>query len=148
MIAQLQSFLHQEIPITKQMGLKLISFEKEKLQLKAPLDLNINDKGSVFGGSSSSLMIIAAWSLIKLNCKNVNLDADIVIHKNQTTWNKALYQDLNIQAHFEMDYDFNKIKVKLNNKRHQRINCFIKLIGAEDNIFSTMEAKYVIIPKK
>jgi len=148
MIDQLQSFLHKEIPITKQMGLRLISFEKGKLHLCAPLDVNINDKGSVFGGSGSSLMIIAAWSLIKLNCENVGLNADIVIHKNQTTWNKALYQDLNIQAHFETTYDFNKIKLKLDNNRHQRISCFIKLIDAKDNIFSTMEAKYVIIPKK
>jgi thioesterase domain-containing protein len=62
MIQKLQHFLHTEIPLTKDMGLELVKFSHNKLQAIAPLSQNINDKGSVFGGSSSALMIISAWS--------------------------------------------------------------------------------------
>ena len=147
MLKQLQDFLHQEIPLTKDMNLELINFDGMSLQAKAPLKNNINDKGSVFGGSSSALMIIAAWSLIKLNCQDNDIQADIVIHKNETIWQKALYGELFINAHFKKEYDFEQVKVLIDSKRHKRITCLIELLDADENIYSTMAAKYVIIPK-
>ncbi len=147
MIKKFETNLHHDIPLTNDMGLEILLLENQKIQVRAPLDKNINDKGSVFGGSSSALMIITAWSLIKLLCDENNITADIVIHKNSTTWHKAMYQDLLIKAEFMQQYNFNKIKEKIAKNRHQRIDCLIKLVDADDNLFSTMTAKYVIIPK-
>jgi len=148
MIQKLQHFLHTDIPLTKDMGLELVKFSHNKLQAIAPLSQNINDKGSVFGGSSSALMIISAWSLIKLNCEEYNIQADIVIHKNNTLWHKASYEDLLINAVFSKEYDFNKIKSVIAKKRHQRIDCKIELVNKDNIKFSTMTANYVIIPKE
>ncbi len=147
MLKQLQDFLHKEIPLTKDMNLELLNFDGLSLKAKAPLEENINDKGSVFGGSSSALMIIVAWSLIKLNCQEADIQADIVIHKNETIWQKALYGDLFISASFQNNHDFKKIKVLIDSKRHMRMTCLIELMDTEANIYSTMTAKYVIIPK-
>lgn len=147
MIKKFESNLHQEIPLTNDMGLEILILENQQIQVRAPLDKNINDKGSVFGGSSSALMIITAWSLIKLLCDENKIAADIVIHKNSTIWHKAMYQDLLIKAEFIQKYDFLKIKEKIAKNRHQRIDCLIKLVGTDDHLFSTMTAKYVIIPK-
>lgn len=147
MLKQLQDFLHQEIPLTKDMNIELINFDGLSLQAKAPLKNNINDKGSVFGGSSSALMIIAAWSLIKLNCQDNDIQADIVIHKNETIWQKALYGEIFINARFKKEYDFEQVKVLIDSKRHKRITCLIELVDVGENIYSTMVAKYVIIPK-
>jgi thioesterase domain-containing protein len=140
--------LYKDIPLTADMAMEIIDFTGDELHVFAPLDKNINDKGSVFGGSSSALMIISAWSLIKLACDVKDIEADIVIHKNQTHWNKALYQDLNIHARFVEEYNFDKIKDKINTGKHQRIDCEIKLVNAAGVLFSTMVAKYVIIAQK
>jgi thioesterase domain-containing protein len=148
MIQRLQHFLHTDIPLTKDMGLELVTFNNNKLQAIAPLSQNINDKGSVFGGSSSALMIISGWSLIKLNCEEFDIQADIVIHKNKTLWHKASYEDLLINAVFSEEYDFNKIKSVIGKKRHQRIDCKIELVNKDNIKFSTMTANYVIIPKE
>ncbi|MBL4772053.1 MAG: YiiD C-terminal domain-containing protein [Alcanivoracaceae bacterium] len=148
MIKELQNFLHKEIPLTKDMGLELAQFNGKNILIKAPLSNNINDKGSVFGGSSSALMIITAWSLIKLNCEKFQIQADIVVHKNETIWQKAMYQDLFLQATFKLHYDFNKIKSTLAGGRHQRIECLIELQDEDSKIYSTMTSKYVIIPKR
>jgi thioesterase domain-containing protein len=148
MTEQLQNLLYKDIPLTKDMGLELIKFNGNVLQAIAPLSNNINDKGSVFGGSSSALMIITAWSLIKLNCEKNNIDADIVIHKNSTVWHKASYEDLLMNARFDREYDFKEIKSIIDGKRHQRITCNIELVNTDNLKFSTMTANYVIIPKK
>ncbi len=142
-----QEFLHKHIPISKEMGLTVLEYTGDTVKFKAPISLNINDKGSVFGGSGSSMMILTAWSLVKLNCEEKNIISDIVIHKNETVWHKAMYSDLIIEANFDTKYDFIKIKDKIKGKKHQRINCVIKLIDNNGDLFSTMAAKYVIIPK-
>lgn len=147
MIKKLQDFLYQEIPLTKDMKLELVKFDGFTLQVKAPLINNINDKGSVFGGSSSALMIIAAWSLIRLNCQDNEIQADIVIHKNETIWQKAMYSDLTINTRFQNGPDFQQIKVLLDSNKHKRVTCLIELVDDDGNIYSTMAAKYVIIPK-
>lgn len=147
MIQQLQDFLYKNIPLTKAMMMEIVQYDGESMQVKAPLSHNINDKGSVFGGSSSALMIITAWSLIKLNCNKYKIDADIVIHKNETHWQKALYQDLIIKASFKTSVDFSAIQALLHENRHKRISCIVELQDVDGNIFSTMQAKYVIIPK-
>lgn len=146
MIKQLQTFLYQEIPLTKDMGLIIKEFSPESILTTAPLAKNINDKGSVFGGSSSALMIITAWSLIKLNCQKYDITSDIVIHKNETTWNKALYEKLYIKARFKKAYNFEGIKCALQRSKLQRVECIIELQDDVANIYSTMTTKYVIIP--
>jgi len=146
-LSRFQEFLHKNIPMSKKMGLMMSEYNGDAVKLDAPISLNINDKGSVFGGSGSSMMILAAWSLVKLNCEENNIIADIVIHKNETVWHKAMYSDLIIEATFDKKYDFMSIKDKIMANKHQRINCVIKLIDIKGDIFSTMTAKYVIIPK-
>ena len=148
MLNSFQRFLYDQIPLTKKMGLTIVELSEKQLTIQAPLAKNINDKGSVFGGSSSALMILAGWSLIKLNCEKYNIKADIVIHKNETIWQKPLFQNLIIQSKFKFNHDFPEIKSRLVNKKHQRIECLIKLTDADTEIFSTMKAKYVIIPPK
>jgi len=145
MIKFFQQQLYKDIPLTRDMSMEIVKYSDNTLTVHAPLANNINDKGSVFGGSSSALMIISAWSLIKLSCDAHAINADIVIHKNETHWNKALYQDLIIVASFVEAYDFTKIKEKVSNGKHQRIECEIKLVNADNVLFSTMKAKYVII---
>ncbi len=148
MIKSFQQQLYKDIPLTRDMSMQITDFSNDILTVQAPLMNNINDKGSVFGGSSSALMIISAWSLIKLSCDRNFIEADIVIHKNETHWNKAMYQDLIIVASFIDGYNFTRIKEKIKKGRHQRIDCEIKLVNTENVIFSTMKAKYVIIPQK
>ncbi len=147
MLQEFRHYLYKKIPLTQAMGLQLLEWDEQKLSCQAPLRANINDKGSVFGGSSSALMIIAAWSLIKLVCDKQTITADIVIHKNETHWQKALCSDLFIQASFNKVYDFQSIKQKIKQKKHQRITCLVKLTDKDGIIYGTMLAKYVIIPK-
>ena len=50
-IQQLQQYLYREIPLTKAMQFTINSYKNNCLTLQAPLAVNINHKGIVFGGS-------------------------------------------------------------------------------------------------
>lgn len=58
-----------------------------------------------------------------------------------------LKHNINDKASFPKDPDFKEVKALIALNRHKRITCLIELIDADANIYSTMTAKYVIIPK-
>ncbi|HQX89337.1 MAG: YiiD C-terminal domain-containing protein [Moraxellaceae bacterium] len=58
--------LHQEVPLTAAMQLALQSFDDSTLVFRVPLLPNINDKGTGFAGSITSLGCITGWSLLTL----------------------------------------------------------------------------------
>ena len=82
----LEEILHTKIPITKQMDVGVARYDGRTLVLKAPLDRNVNDKGTAFGGSLFSLAVLSGWGLLFLKLKEENLSADIVIHESTISY--------------------------------------------------------------
>lgn len=58
--------LHIEIPLTAAMQVSLQSFDGVTLVLQVPLSPNVNDKGTAFAGSITSLGCITGWTLLTL----------------------------------------------------------------------------------
>jgi thioesterase domain-containing protein len=65
------------------MQLEVWSWSEQGLTFIAPLEPNINDKGSAFGGSLSALLTGAGWGLLWLRTKQANLACDLVIHRGE-----------------------------------------------------------------
>lgn len=79
MINELQNKLHNEIPLTKMMELKIQDYNEKELITTAPLNININDKGTAFGGSLSTMTIISAWSLCWLISKELGFNSNNIV---------------------------------------------------------------------
>lgn len=147
MIKELNRFLHTEIPATQFMQLKILEFKQKNLLSTAPIQPNINDKNTFFGGSSSSLMIICGWSLIKLLCKQSKVEADIVIVSNQARWNQPLKTDSKIKSELQSDWKPSSILDKLKQKKSTLVSVVSKLYDLDKLLCAEMKAKYFIIPK-
>lgn len=52
-----------EIPITKALGIYDVQYQNDQLSLKAALEVNINHKGTFFGGTMYSCAALAAYGL-------------------------------------------------------------------------------------
>lgn len=65
-LRETEDFLHQEIPLTRSMEVRVESYENEQLVLTAPLSANHNHLGTAFGGSLAALVMIAGYSLLWL----------------------------------------------------------------------------------
>jgi thioesterase domain-containing protein len=142
---EFEDFLHTKIPLTKQMGLRISTFNQNEIIMTSPLAPNINDKGSVFGGSSSALQIICAWTLVKLNCMTHSIDADIVIHKNETVWNTPSYSDIKVSSKFVHSPSFDDIKCKLSLKNNVKLETLSTIMNQDNKICSEMKATYVLL---
>ncbi|MES2439278.1 MAG: YiiD C-terminal domain-containing protein [Verrucomicrobiota bacterium] len=61
-----EAFFHEQIPITKAMGVAVESFADGALALTAPLEANHNHLGTAFGGSLSAIATLAGYGLLWL----------------------------------------------------------------------------------
>jgi len=88
--AALRSYLDEtfrtKIPITQAMGIRVLHYDGTNLVLGAPLEPNVNDKGTAFGGSLFSLLVLAGWGLIHLKLKEEEIPGDIMIHESSITY--------------------------------------------------------------
>lgn len=78
----LQRYLHERIAQSKSMGVTVAEVSSSRVVLSAPLAPNLNVHGTVFGGSASSVAMLAAWSLLYTLLKTHEISAELVIHSS------------------------------------------------------------------
>jgi thioesterase domain-containing protein len=86
------------MPPVAALGLRIVEATGDRMRLHAPLAPNINDKGCAFGGSLSSIMTLAGWSLIVLRLAEAGLDADVFVADSEIRYRAPLYADLETTA--------------------------------------------------
>ncbi len=66
LLRETEAFLHEQIPLTKAMGVQVEGYDNTALVLTAPLPLNHNHLGTAFGGSLATLATLAGYTLLWL----------------------------------------------------------------------------------
>ena len=116
-INKLQQKLHKEIPLTKLMGIDILDINNNELISKAPLDININDKGTAFGGSLSTLTTISAWSIAFLISKKFNIkNSNIVIINSNINFLRPVTKELYCKTIFPSKKEIETLEEKINEK--------------------------------
>ncbi|MCF5703912.1 thioesterase domain-containing protein [Pseudomonas syringae] len=83
----LESVLHHDIPLTRDMGLKVLDWREQQLSLHLPLDRNVNHKSTMFGGSLYCGAVLAGWGWLHLRLKEEGIeDGHIVIQEGQISY--------------------------------------------------------------
>ena len=63
---RLPQFLKAHLPIAESLGVSLHSYTASSLALQVPLQPNINDKATVYGGSLYCACLMACWGTVYL----------------------------------------------------------------------------------
>jgi thioesterase domain-containing protein len=83
----LESVLHHDIPLTRDMGLRVLDWREQQLSLYLPLDPNVNHKSTMFGGSLYCGAVLAGWGWLHLRLKEEGItDGHIVIQEGQISY--------------------------------------------------------------
>jgi thioesterase domain-containing protein len=76
---KLKHFFIDHLPITQYMGLEVESYNGDTLILTAPLEPNINDKQTAFGGSLYNMAVMACWGMIYLKTQEQKIICNQVV---------------------------------------------------------------------
>ncbi len=93
-IESLETAFHELIPISKAMGVRVISYTGDTMTTKAPLSLNINHQHSAFGGSLFSLAAMSGWGLMQMKLSELLLDCNTVVMDGEASYQSPVYEDL------------------------------------------------------
>lgn len=118
----LEKYLHEHIPLSSTMGIKVKEASSKKIVLSAPLFANINHKKTAFGGSLSAVATLACWSLLYVNLSNLSDNPyEIVITESHIKYLKAIQEDFEVDCQFPSDISWNRFIKTLLGKSKSRI---------------------------
>ncbi len=143
MINQLQNILHTEIPLTKEIGIKVEKFKDLSLTVSAPLENNINHKRTAFGGSLYCVSVLAGWGLIHLVLKDNGLSGHIVIQESNTKFLKPVVTDITARSSFDSKEKCDKFLDMYKRKGIARIK-LESFISCNSEICVKFEGTYVV----
>ena len=63
-ILEAEKFLHEQIPITRAMGLRVVTNDEGGFTVEAPVALNSNHLKTAFGGSINAVATLAAYGFL------------------------------------------------------------------------------------
>jgi len=95
---ELENYLREGIPLTRAMAISVVRADAETVLLQAPLAPNINQHGTMFGGSASAIAILAAWSLLHIRLHLAGRPAGIVIQRSTMDYLRPIHGDVLARA--------------------------------------------------
>jgi len=144
---ELQETLAREIPITKHLGITVVSYDDEGLTLKAPLRQNINHKSTAFAGSLNALLTLAGWGLLWLLVKERDMQVQIVIQESMSSYLRPVTRDFSAQCHKPDPASIARLETTLRKKRKARLELQSE-IREGDMVAVSFRGRYVVFLKE
>lgn len=118
---EVERYLHEHIPLSRAMQVAVVSIESESVVLQAPLGPNINHRDTVFGGSASTLAILAAWSLLHTRLRGEGISSRLVIQRNTMDYLEPILGSFTARATLTDPEDWARFKRMLSRKGKARV---------------------------
>lgn len=65
-----EKYFHEQIPITRAMGVRVVTHDENEFVIEAPVALNSNHLRTAFGGSINAVATLAAYGLLWLGLRD------------------------------------------------------------------------------
>jgi len=140
--AALEQILHNEIPISKAMGVRVSGYDGTCLVLAAPLTPNTNHKNTAFGGSLYSIAVLCGWGLLHLKLVEAKLHRHIVIQEANIRHLHPVEQSLHAECRID-DAAFQRFLRTLN--KHGRARLSLEVVIKNDDLVAVeFTGRYVV----
>jgi thioesterase domain-containing protein len=77
-----EAYLHRNIPLSAAMGVRVLDGGPDHVVLEAPLHPNVNHHDTAFGGSVTTLAILAGWAHVHLRLEALGFKGHTVIQQS------------------------------------------------------------------
>lgn len=98
---ELEQYLHEHIPMSRAMRVSVVNVAADSIALSAPIEPNINHRGTVFGGSISAVAILAAWSLLHTRLSGEGVACRLVIQGNSIQYLRPVESAFTAEARLQ-----------------------------------------------
>ena len=141
---ELENYLFDCVPIAKILGIKVIEVDSNHVSISTPVHQNKNHLNTVFGGSSSMVCILTAWSLLQHRIIANQLDGRIMIRKQTVNYFKPITSDFVCVSHFNEDLDWNEFLNTFNKMNKSRLGITAR-IYQDERLAVEFEGVFVLL---
>jgi thioesterase domain-containing protein len=127
---QVERYLHEQIPLSVAMGVKVVQASVEHVALSAPLAPNVNHVATVFGGSAVAVATICAWTLLHLKLEQAGLPAGLLIQRSSMEYRKPITGDFEARCTWRNESAWQRFRATLERRARARITLQAQLLLA------------------
>ncbi|WP_299728885.1 YiiD C-terminal domain-containing protein [uncultured Endozoicomonas sp.] len=139
---ELTRWIKDNIPLLNNMDVSFDQFQDGELTISCPLEPNINDKGTAFGGSIAALATICGWLYTTLYARTIVKECAAVIADSQMTYHAPGTDRIIAKCQAQVPETFYE---RLGEQRKAKLELTITLLSDEIHI-ATYKGLYVAIP--
>lgn len=137
------------IPMVKAMQVAVGDIEPTRLQLTAPLSVNLNDKGCAFGGSLVSLMTLAGWALVTAHLHEAGFgDTEVFVADSEVKYKAPLWDELIAEVAAAEGENWEEFLAAFTLKGKARITIEARVPLPDGGIATSMRARYAAFAKR
>lgn len=136
----LTEFMDTHLPIAADLGIQLAHYQGDQLVLSAPLEPNINDKATAFGGSIYCVCVMSCWGMVYLKAKEHGITSpNIVVSHAEIDYMRPVAGEIvakcqlesadSFEPFFEAHKEKGKAKIKLNSVVEHNNKTAVKFFG-------------------
>ena len=126
-----EKYLHEHIPMSAAMGVRVKRATLQRVHLAAPLAPNANHHETVFGGSAVAVATLAAWTLVHLRLDRAGADAQLVIQRSTMEYKKPMAGDFEAICEFDDRVAWQRFKTTLDRRGRARLTVKALLLRGE-----------------
>jgi len=128
--AELERTWHEEIPISKAMGIRVGEFANDRLVVRAQLAPNINVHGTAFAGSLYAIAALCGWGMTWLQLKTRAIDGSIVIADGRIKYDRPVKSEIVATCRFSPDAHAEALRrLEADGKTRFPLECSIEANG-------------------
>ena len=128
--AELERTWHEEIPISKAMGIRVTDFANDQLVVRAELEPNINVHGTAFAGSLYAIAALCGWGMTWLQLKTRRIDGSIVIANGNIHYERPVKEPIVATCRFILTDQADALaRLKAQGKTRFNLECVIRANG-------------------
>lgn len=138
----LERYLHEQIPLSAAMGVRVGAATCEHVQLAAPLGPNVNHSDTVFGGSAAALATLSAWALLHLRIAGAEIQARLVIQRSSMEYEHPMPGNFEAVCRFCDEVAWERFRATLLRRRRARLTLAAQLL-CEGQRMASFEGDFV-----
>jgi len=124
-MTDIENYLHEQIPLSSAMGVKIVSAGLDGVILSAPFQKNFNHKKTIFGGSLHSLATLACWTYLHFRLQDQGFE--LVIQKSEIDYISPVTGDFAAECLAPSDSEWVQFARSLEKKGKGRIHLSAKI---------------------
>jgi len=121
-----EKFLHEQIPITRAMGLRVMANDENGFVIEAPVALNSNHLRTAFGGSINAVATLAAYGFLWLELDDAAVH--VVVAESSIRFLRPVRETIRAHCRRPAESELELFRVELRDNGKGRITLRVEVI--------------------